>query len=114
MPQVFPNIVPSQSTTKTVVPNMVEVVMGNGYLQRVPNGINYLRDYISIEWQNRNQTDADTINAFLDSLESGDYFTWTSPFDKVSKKYILDGPRSIQVASGNIYTIQQKVKQVWL
>jgi phage-related protein len=114
MPATFPGVVPSQNTTKSIEQNMVEVVMGNGYLQRVPNGINFLRDHISIEWQNLNQTDTNTVNSFLDSLETGDYFTWTSPFDTVSKKYILEGPRSINAMAGSIYTIQQKVKQVWL
>lgn len=114
MPTTFPSVVPSQNSVKTIEQSVTEIQMGNGYLQRVPNGINYLRDHISIEWQNLNQTDTNTVNVFLDSLEAGDYFTWTSPFDTVQKKYILEGGRSINVMSGSVYTITQKVKQVWL
>lgn len=114
MPTTFPNVVPSQSSSKTVEQNMVEVMFGKGYMQRVPNGINYLRDHISIEWENLNATDFATVTAFLDSLESGDYFTWTSPFDTTQKKYILEGQRGISVASGNIWNVSQKVKQVFL
>lgn len=112
MPTTFPSVSIAQSSSKEVIADVVEVVLGNGYTHRTANGKNYLRDHINIVWSNLDSTKYSTVNSFLDSLESGDYFTWTSPFDTTSKKYILEGSRTITNLGGSIWQITQRVKQV--
>lgn len=113
MPVGFTSVAISQQSSKETIANRVEVAFGNGYTQQVPNGINYLRDHISAKWDNISNSEYVTIIGFLDSLETGDYTTWTSPYDTTQKKYVLEGGRSISSTSGNTYSINQKFKQVY-
>lgn len=109
----FPSIPVSQSSNRTTSNDINVVRFGNGYEQRVPFGINFQRDKWNVIWENKSATDKNTLVVFLQSIASGDYTLWQSPFDSVQKKFVIDGDWSIQDTGGNIYTLQCTLRQVY-
>lgn len=109
----FPNIPVDQTVVRTTERNMAVARLGNGYEQRMPNGINYMRDKWSITWSGLNATDRDTLIAFLQSVSNGSVITWTSPFDVSQKKYCLEGDFTLQDIGGAVYSISCELRQVF-
>lgn len=109
----FPNIPISQSSSRTVSSDIVTVRFGNGYEQRIPAGINYKRDKWSIVWETLTVAQKNTIVTFIDAVSDGSVITWTSPFDTVQKKFVLDGDWSMSTRSGTIYSITLNLRQVF-
>lgn len=87
--------------------------LGDGYEQRVPDGINYQMRKWTITYDNLSTNDFTTIQTFLDNAGQGQYFTWTPPGYAVSLKWVLDGDVNVNVKSGNIYTVSFPVRQVY-
>lgn len=113
MPTTFPSVVPSQASSKSTAVDMLKMNFGNGYEQRVANGINYMRDKWAVSWEGLNVTDRNTVISFLNSISAGDYFTWTTPFDSVSKKFVLDGDWTLTDNGGVVFTINAQFRQVF-
>lgn len=109
----FPSIQVSQATSKSVTREILSVQFGNGYEQRMPNGINYKRERWSVTWEGLTQADKQVIEAFLDQVDDGSVILWTAPYNTTQKKYALDGDTTIQDQGGNIYTINITLKQVY-
>ena len=102
-----------QSSSKTTTNDIIKVSLGNGYEQRTPNGINYIRDKWSVTWSGLNTSERDTIVAFIQAISDGSVATWTTPFDSSSKKFILEGDWSISDGGGAVYNIAASFKQVF-
>ena len=113
MPTTFPAVAPSQASNRTTTPDILKMNFGNGYEQRMANGINYLRDNWQVSWEGLNVTDRNKVVTFLQSISAGDYFTWTTPFDGASKKFVLDGGWSMSDNGGVVFTINATFRQVF-
>lgn len=113
MATLFPTIAVSQASSRSSARDMVAVKYGNGYEQRLPNGINYKRDMWSVSWDGLNTTDKNTIVSFINTVSDGSTIQWTSPFDTTEKKYVLEGDWSISDTNGAIYSIQITLRQVY-
>ena len=86
---------------------------GNGYEQRVPDGINYQQRKYTVTYDNIGTTDFNTVQAFCNSAGTGQYFTWTPPGESVSMKWVIDGEVTVSVRSGNVFTISIPIRQVY-
>lgn len=113
MPTAFPAVTVSQTVSRTTTRDILVAKNGNGYEHRMANGINYKRDVWSVSWEGLNTTDKNTVITFLETVSDGSTITWTSPFDTVEKKYVLDGDYSIQDTGGAIFTITCPLRQVY-
>ena len=76
---------PSYGAARKRKPRALVSQFGDGYEQRVGDGINVDLHMWSLQFQNRNATDADAIETFL-ALKAGvTTFTWTpSGFSEVT------------------------------
>lgn len=79
MPQTFPNIAPSMGSSKNRTYNVRRTNFGDGYQQRVADGLNHKRDSWSLTWEGLTDTDADSIETFLDARAGHESFYWTPP-----------------------------------
>lgn len=75
----FPNFEPTYSLTKQSEPRIRTTRFGDGYQQRITFGLNQNPKEWRLTFILRN-TDADTVEAFLDARAADtDNFTWTPP-----------------------------------
>lgn len=83
----FPPIQPTYGTVKNSAPAVRAIQFGSGYQQRATFGINQNPKVYSLTFE-VSETDADTIEAFLDARGSVQSFTFTPPGESSSSKFI--------------------------
>ena len=82
----FPDITPTYGLQKNSAPNVRIAQFGSGYSQRSTFGINQNPKSYSLTFE-VSETDADTIETFLDARGGTENFDFTPPGDS-SGKYI--------------------------
>ena len=83
----FPSITPTYGIQKSSRPNVRIAQFGSGYSQRSTFGINQNPKSYSLTFE-VSETDADTIEAFLDARGGVENFDFTPPGETASGKYI--------------------------
>ena len=83
----FPSITPTYGTRKTNSPIVKTTQFGDGYQQRVQFGLNQNPKVFSLTF-NVSETDADTIETFLDARGGTESFDFTPPAETSSSKFI--------------------------
>jgi phage-related protein len=108
----FPSITPTYGAQKTSQPKVRQVQFGDGYSQRLSVGLNQNSKAWSLTWE-VSETDADTIETFLDARAAdGASFDWTPPDEATAYKWICyDWSKSIPYL--NRATIQATFTQVF-
>ena len=85
----FPNITPSYGAQKTSTTSTRTVQFGDGYQQRLTYGLNQNLKIWKPQFQNISETDADTIETFLDARAADNAsFDWTPPGESSASKFI--------------------------
>ena len=93
----FPSITARYGISKQSKPDVRIVQYGDGYQQRLTYGLNQNLKIWNPEFQNISETDADTIETFLDARAADNAsFEWTPPGESSSSKFIcLNWSKSI-------------------
>ena len=87
----FPSVTPSYGAEKRSQPRRRVVQFGDGYEQRVQFGLNQNPKEWSLSWNNITETDADTIETFLDARAADSAsFDWTPPGESTAYKWVCD------------------------
>lgn len=87
----FPDIAVSYGAQKSSAPRTRTVQFGDGYQQRLLYGIpgHMNPKEWQLSWENITETDADTIETFLNArAEDSASFDWTPPDEATSYKWI--------------------------
>ena len=107
----FPSINPTYGLQKTSAPNVRIAQFGSGYSQRSTFGINQNPKSYSLTFE-VSETDADTIETFLDARGGAENFDFTPPGESSSSKFICrEWSKSIPYL--NRATIQATFEQVF-
>lgn len=72
-------VVPDKGMTVQNAPNIKRSNFGDGYVQRLPNGINNDRETYNVVFATRPKQEIDDIYAFLEDKGGTDNFTFTVP-----------------------------------
>ena len=83
----FPSIQPTYGTSKSSAPAVRTIRFGSGYQQRATFGINQNPKVYGLTFE-VSETDADTIETFLDARGGVENFDFTPPGESVSAKFI--------------------------
>ena len=83
----FPSINPTYGALKTSQPKVRQVQFGDGYVQRLTFGLNQDLKIWNLTFE-VSETDADTIETFLEARGGSEYFTWSPPDETTSYKWI--------------------------
>ena len=83
----FPAITPTYGASKRSQPNVRIAQFGSGYSQRTTFGLNQNPKVWNLTW-NVSETDADTIEDFLDARGGVEKFEWTPLDDTTEYKWI--------------------------
>ena len=107
----FPSITPTYGIQKTSQPNVRIAQFGSGYSQRTTFGLNQNPKIYDLTFE-VSETDADTIEDFLDARGGTENFDFTPPGESSSTKYICrNWSKSIPYL--NRATIQATFEQVF-
>jgi len=87
---------------------------GDGYSQRVADGINSRVERWNITWPALTAADLQTVTATLDSVGAHGVLTWTPPTAATEKKYTLtpDG-YSVEPQGAGLYSVRATLNQVF-
>ena len=104
--------VPEFGAQKQEKPRVTNIQLGDGYSQRVASGINTRAQVWNLVFANREKTEADAIDAFLQARNGVESFDWTPPDLVVAKKFVCqEWNRTIEKA--NRYTITATFVEVF-
>jgi phage-related protein len=107
----FPSITPTYGAQKTSQPKVTKVQYGDGYEMRAVFGLNQNPKSWTLTWE-ISETDADTIETFLDARAGQESFDWTAPGEASSGKFVCaDWSKSIPYL--NRATVQATFTQVF-
>lgn len=110
---------PDKSMTKSSTPRMRTAKFGDGYEQRIVDGINNLEESYSLSFKTRLKADIDDIVAFLDTKAGVTKFTLTLPDTNNTTR---TGERDVKVVStnysvtydyDNFYSLSLSLKRVF-
>jgi phage-related protein len=84
-----PNTRPDKSLRRGTKPRTLSVQFGDGYTQRLRDGINVLNESWDLSFKNRSIVDIRLMKAFLETKAGVTSFTWTPPgeFDGTTKVF---------------------------
>ena len=83
----FPSIDPTYGSSKSSAPKVRMAEFGSGYSQRIIFGLNQNPKTWELTW-NVSETDADTIEEFLDARGGAQSFEWTPIGSSTEYKWI--------------------------
>ena len=107
----FPSINPTYGAQKTSQPKVRQVQMGDGYVQRLTFGLNQDPKVWNLTFE-VSETDADTIETFLEARGGSESFNWSPPDETSSYKWIcLNWSKTIPYL--NRATIQATFQEVF-
>ena len=111
--------VPDKSMTKNSTPRVLVASFGDGYEQRIADGINTLNETYSLSFANRLKADIDDIVTFLDLKKGVSSFTLTLPDTNNTTR---TGERDVKVVTtdysvtydyDNFYSLSVSLKRVF-
>ena len=73
------NRVPDRTMSNAIKPRVLKVQFGDGYEQRIQDGINNLKQEFSVTFNNRPKAEIDDIVAFLNNKAGTTAFNFTNP-----------------------------------
>lgn len=93
-------------------PNVNQVKFGDGYEQRISFGMNTIPEIWSLTFANRDETEANAIDAFLKARGATQVFEWTPPGQLAGKAFVC---REWQVSpvKHNLFTISARFEEVF-
>ena len=110
---------PDKQLTRSTTPRVLTAKFGDGYEQRVADGINTLNEEYSLNFKTRTKEEIDDIVAFLDTKAGVTKFTFTLPD---SNNTTRTGERDVKVVStdysvtydyDNFYSLSLALKRVF-
>jgi phage-related protein len=112
MPAALPltNMI-SQSSSVTREYKTLSAEFGNGYSQDIPDGINWIRDKWTIEYENLTPAERDTLVAVLDAVGSWDIVTWTPYGESTQRKFKVDKAGFSASFTGTFWNISFTLNQ---
>tara|TARA_R100001440_G_scaffold23628_4_gene38509 strand:- start:3291 stop:3671 length:381 start_codon:yes stop_codon:yes gene_type:complete len=110
---------PDKQLTKKVQPRVLTARFGDGYEQRIADGINVLNETYTLTFKTRPKADIDDIVAFLDTKQNVTKFTLTLPDTNNTTR---SGERDVKVVStdysvnyeyDDFYTLNLSLRRVF-
>jgi phage-related protein len=108
----FPDIAPDYGASKKAEPRFNEIQFGSGYSQRARFGINTDKKVWQLSWTNRNATDANAIEDFLEDQKGRKNFDWSPPDDTNTYKWICKSWTKT-LPNPNLFNIVATFEQVF-
>lgn len=109
-PTDLPN--PSFGLSRNISNRILKANFGDGYSQRVGDGLNTEEETFDLTWNNLTHTQFQRLSNYISARKGFRSFLWQSPMDGGHKPYICESFNT-QVVSYRIYTITAKFTRVY-
>lgn len=109
--ETLPDIPPDWEPENTPQANVDVTKLGDGYELRRPNGINYIRDQISLSWSTLFKHEYDELRPFLRDRLKLTPFLWTAPGRSKPQKWVCEELSDMQ-RNGILYGISATFREV--
>lgn len=86
------SVTPDRGLARSSTPRVLIARFGDGYEQRLADGINNINETFNVTFNNRTKAEIDDITGYFASLNGATAFTYTIPDDNAS-----GGERAIKV-----------------
>ena len=103
---VFPvgALAPTYTLPCSVEPSLLISKFGDGYVQRSPDGINFIQKSWTLKWENLTKNERDTIADFFQTQGGYLPFLWTYPGES-SPTQVLATNWTYELVEKEVYTI---------
>ena len=110
----FPSIKPAYGETQIIEQENIVVKLGDGYQQRLVEGLNANKRYLKLNLVfNISQTDADTINTFLNArFDDQDHFQFTIGGESSARNFVCTS-RSSSIPYNNRVSMNLTFEEVF-
>jgi len=89
--QTFPySTAPTTGASRQVQARVLKAEFGDGYSQRVGDGINTIRYVYAVSWENISRTDANLIDTFFRARGGHQSFYWTAPGEASPRLWVCE------------------------
>lgn len=93
-------IEPSYGSSPNTTYTVNSIAFGDGYTQRVIQGLNSNRRTWSLRWSNLDNADIVRLAAFLNATKGATHFLWTATGDTTPSKWIVSEMRGPDYLEG--------------
>lgn len=110
---------PDKSMSKSTAPRVLTATFGDGYEQRIADGINSINETYSLSFKTRPKADIDDIVLFLDTQKNVSKFLFTMPDTNNTTR---TGEKDVKVVATNysvtydyenFYSLSLSLKRVY-
>lgn len=91
-------MVPFWGSSGDVTPRVLQANFGDGYSQRVPDGLNNIEEKWSLKWDILTLAEKNAIVAFFEARKGAESILMTMPGESVQKTWICSAWSSNQVS----------------
>lgn len=93
--------IPAPDARRSLTPRVLSAKFGDGYEQRIADGINTMLVQWALEFHGKSRVDALEIEAFLIARAGVESFDWVDP-DGVSGKYVCREWGRVELGAGRM------------
>lgn len=110
LPVFTPPQIPSLSSSFEEEPRILRVDFGDGYSQRVADGLNSNQMKVTLNFDVLTSVELGTIRTFLSARGGYEAFTYTLPQEVSARKWIC--PRWNHQPNGNLFSLSAELEEV--
>lgn len=103
---------PEFGSSRETVPDVKPVKFGDGFEARNRFGLNTIRENWSLQFANRDASEANAIDSFLTARGAAEPFEWTPPGDSAPKVFVCRKWTKTPVKH-NLFSISATFEQVF-
>jgi len=104
---------PDNALDVTHAPRVIRAKFGDGYEQRVKDGINHDLQVWNVTYELKGYAMSQTLYSFFKGLGGVDAFVWTPPGDAVQRRFVVrEFSRSLPYGATAIQTLTFKFEEV--
>lgn len=101
------------SAQKNVKHRTLVAQFGDGYSQRMPDGINHRVESWPVMWPALDANDYATLTAALDSVGGHGVLSWTPPGESTPKKFVVQDGYRVDHVGGGLRAVSLVLQQVF-
>jgi phage-related protein len=107
----FPDIDPTWATSVSISPRVLKNPYGDGYEQRIPDGLNTVREIWSVSFEGIAYTECLEIKNFLKARAGAEAFNWAPPGE--TEIQVKCESFTVEKTSGNTGNVKATFEQVF-
>ena len=90
---------------------VLETTFGNGYTQRIADGLNHLQQFTTVRWTHKTEEQWHQVRDFLRPKLGTEVFLYTEFGESTPRKWVCTELKGPVPEHGNLYTFSAKFRE---